>query len=55
MVQNIDTDKSLLRACRKDILKNECRREIRGNGASNSNDIQLASLMLCLERAIKDG
>lgn len=53
IVQNVDADKSLIRACRKDILQNECRKELRGS--SSSNDIQLASMMLCLERAIKDG
>ncbi len=55
VVQNVDADRSLIRACRKDILKNECRKELRGNTGANSDDIQLASLMLCLERAIKDG
>lgn len=55
VVQNIDADRTLIRACRKDILQNECRKELRGNAGMNGNDIQLASLMLCLERAVKDG
>ena len=55
VVQNIDADRTLIRACRKDILQNECRKELRGNAGMSGNDIQLASLMLCLERAVKDG
>jgi golgi apparatus protein 1 len=52
MVQNVQADRGFLRACKKDILKHECRKELR---IGDDQTMQLNNLILCLEKAIRDG
>lgn len=51
-VEDAKADKTLMNACKKDILNHKCREELRND---NSETIQLASLILCLENAIQKG
>jgi Golgi apparatus protein 1 len=50
--EDAKADKTLMIACKKDILDHKCRQELRND---NSETVQLASLILCLENAIQKG
>lgn len=53
IAENVFADKTLIRACKKDLQVHNCRKELRNNDYDNS--IKLANLILCLEGAIRDG
>ena len=53
IVEDYNSDRSLVMACRNDIIRHECRKDLRNN--NNSEPYQMASVMLCLETAIRDG
>ena len=52
IAQDVKADKSLILACKKDIIQHNCRKELR---TSNSETLQLPALILCLEGAVRDG
>jgi Golgi apparatus protein 1 len=53
MNEDIEADRSLIIACKNDILKNECRKEFRNNKANDRT--KLANVILCLEGAVRQG
>ena len=50
IAEDVKADKSLVKACQQDILKHQCRQELRLHA---DQTIQLAGLILCLENAIQ--
>jgi golgi apparatus protein 1 len=52
IVEDYKSDKSLVIACKNDIIKSDCRKELRANV---SDPIKMAGVILCLESAIRDG
>lgn len=52
IVEDIEVDKSFINACKNDILKNDCRNELR---VDRTNDMKLSAVLLCLEGAARNG
>ena len=52
IVEDYKSDRSLVIACKSDILKSGCRKELRANA---SEPMQMAGIILCLESTIRDG
>ena len=52
-VQDVQTDKAFTRACKKDLIANNCNQIKAGSGMNV--DSRLATMLLCLESAMKEG
>lgn len=52
IVEDVFADRTLIRACKQDIIQHNCRKELRNDYA---NPIKLAGLILCLEGVLRDG
>ena len=52
IVEDYKSDKSLVMACKSDIINSGCRKELRANV---SEPMQMAGIILCLESSIRDG
>ena len=52
IVEDVNIDKSFINACKKNILENNCRNELRDQ---NSDQLRLPAVLICLEAAGKNG
>jgi Golgi apparatus protein 1 len=53
VAENVAADRSLITACKKDILQNECRDKLRDKSLTDT--MKLGNVILCLEGAAREG